>query len=133
MLEALKSLTWADYIYAAIMAFVLMRLITNVGKLIRMRHVPYAQEEAAREFDRKMMIQNCATLLPEATIHFRGRVFQKGMQVRITTLQKRIIEGELIGKNDKGLLCVIAGPHIIAHEIDKIEDMVEMPPYMERH
>jgi len=48
------------------------------------------------------------------------------MRVRITTLQKRIIEGEFIGKNDSDVLCVITGQHIIAHEINKIEDMTEM-------
>ena len=49
-----------------------------------------------------------------------------GMKVRITTLQQKIIEGEIIGKNDKDILCIITGEHIIAHEMNKIEDITEL-------
>ena len=48
------------------------------------------------------------------------------MKVRITTLQKRIIEGEIIGKNDKDILCIMTSQHIIAHELNKIEDITEL-------
>ena len=48
------------------------------------------------------------------------------MKVRITTLQQKIIEGEIIGKNDKDILCIITGEHIIAHEMNKIEDITEL-------
>ena len=65
-------------------------------------------------------------MFPVGTVNFRGKVFTTGMRVRITTLQKRIIEGEIIGKNDKDILCIITGQHIIAHELNKIEDMTEL-------
>ena len=132
MLQALQSLTWADYLYAAVMAYILMRLVTNISKLTKVGQYRQQGGETAADLDRKTAIQNCVALFPVDTVHFRGQVFTKGMMVRITTYQKRIIEGELIGRNEKGLLCVIVGPHIIAHEIDKIEDMVEMTTLMQK-
>ena len=122
MMEGFLNLTAADYIYAAITAFVATQLILVVSKFVKVVKITDSPQGGSREADRLMVIKKCM----EATINFRGKVFTKGMKVRITTFQKRIIEGEIIGKNEMNILCIIAGQHIIAHEMDKIEDMTEM-------
>lgn len=126
MLESFLSLSVTDYIYAAITAFVVTQLILIVSKFIKVTVVSVDEGVAYKETNKMQIIKKCMTMFPVDTIYFRGKVFSKGMQVRVTTLQKRIIEGELIGKNDMNILCIMAGQHIIAHEIDKIEDIVEM-------
>ena len=126
MMEGFLNLTAADYIYAAITAFVATQLILVVSKFVKVVKITDSPQGGSREADRLMVIKKCMEMFPEATINFRGKVFTKGMKVRITTFQKRIIEGEIIGKIEMNILCIIAGQHIIAHEMDKIEDMTEM-------
>ena len=127
MIEGFKNLTMADLLYAALMSFVATQLVLSVSRLLKSKSRSSETGVSYRETDRLMVIRKCIAMFPVETIYFRGKVFTKGMKVRITTFQKRIIEGELIGKNDMDILCIIAGQHIIAHDIAKIEDMIEMP------
>lgn len=126
MLEGFYKLTMTDYLYAALTAFVATQLILGVSRFIGFSKTNSGKAISYGEADRILVIKKCIAMFPVETIYFRGKVFTKGMKVRITTLQKRIIEGELIGKNEMDILCIVAGQHIIAHEIEKIEDMTEM-------
>ncbi|MGE4214338.1 MAG: hypothetical protein AB7E42_06125 [Anaerotignaceae bacterium] len=126
MLEGFYKLTTLDYMYAALFAFVATQLILAVSRIMSLSKRNEGEGVSYREADRILVIKKCIAMFPVETIYFRGKVFTKGMKVRITTLQKRIIEGELIGKNEMDILCIVAGQHIIAHEIEKIEDMTEM-------
>lgn len=126
MLEGFYKLTTTDYLYAALTAFVATQLILGISRFVGITKRKPDNGVSYREADRMMVIRKCIAMFPVETIYFRGKVFTKGMKVRITTLQKRIIEGELIGKNDMDILCIVAGQHIIAHEMEKIEDMTEM-------
>ena len=127
MLEGFYKLTTLDYLCAALTAFVATQFILSISRLVSFSKRKDGVGVNYREADRMMVIKKCIAMFPVETIYFRGKVFTKGMKVRITTLQKRIIEGELIGKNDMDILCIVAGQHIIAHEMEKIEDMTEMP------
>ncbi|HCT65554.1 MAG TPA: hypothetical protein DIC60_09880 [Lachnospiraceae bacterium] len=133
MLEGFYKLTTADYLYAALTAFVATQLILYFLRFIEISKINAREGVSYRESDRMMVIKKCIDMFPVETIYFRGKVFTKGMKVRIITLQKRIIEGELIGKNDMDILCIVAGQHIIAHEIEKIEDMTEMPKVLTKN
>lgn len=126
MLEGFYKLTTLDYLYAALAAFIITQLILAVSRFMKISKENSRGLVSYREADRILVIKKCIDMFPVETIYFRGKVFTKGMKVRITTLQKRIIEGELIGKNEMDILCIVAGQHIIAHEIGKIEDMTEM-------
>ncbi|MEA5082927.1 MAG: hypothetical protein VB018_02105 [Lachnospiraceae bacterium] len=126
MLEGFYKLTTLDYLYAALAAFIATQFILGVSRFMRLSKDSAKDAVSYREADRILVIKKCIAMFPVETIYFRGKVFTKGMKVRITTLQKRIIEGELIGKNEMDILCIVAGQHIIAHEIGKIEDMTEM-------
>ncbi|MDD3570064.1 MAG: hypothetical protein PHY44_03060 [Lachnospiraceae bacterium] len=126
MLEGFYKLTTLDYLYAALAAFIITQLILAVSRFMKISKENSKGFVSYREADRILVIKKCIAMFPVETIYFRGKVFTKGMKVRITTLQKRIIEGELIGKNEMDILCIVAGQHIIAHEIGKIEDITEM-------
>ena len=123
------SLTVVDYVCAAVTAFVATQLILLVSKIFKIFKAADAIQGEITQADMIAVIKKCVEMFPESTINFRGKVFKKGMRVRITTFQKRIIEGEIIGKNELDILCIIAGKDIIAHEIDKIEDITEMNQY----
>ena len=126
MLNGFYSLSYLDVIYAALMELVITQIILSFSKMRKTMARERLKQSLGSEFERLAVIKHCKNLLPVSTVNFRGKVFTAGMRVRITTLQKRIIEGEFIGKNDSDVLCVITGQHIIAHEINKIEDMTEM-------
>ena len=96
--------------------------IKEVSMCIQSKNGLNAQNEA----ERIAVIKQCRSMFPLETVNFRGKVFTTGMKVRITTFQKRIIEGEIIGKNDKDILCIMTNQHIIAHELNKIEDITEL-------
>ena len=125
MLQGFAGLTYVDVIYAALMAFVITQVILSFRRLrISVKFRPDAGQ--VNEAERRAIINECRHMFPVKTVNFRGKLFTTGMLVRITTLQQRIIEGEIIGKNDKDVLCVITGEHIIAHEMNKIEDITEI-------
>ncbi|MCJ7855918.1 hypothetical protein MUJ63_06315 [Lachnospiraceae bacterium NSJ-143] len=126
MLDGFSRLTYVDVIYAALAAFVITQVVLSFSRLKRNMARMRVQPGANREAERLAIIKQCRSMFPVGTVNFRGKVFTTGMRVRITTLQKRIIEGEIIGKNDKDILCIITGQHIIAHELNKIEDMTEL-------
>lgn len=126
MLNGFYNLSYLDVIYAALMALVITQIILSFSKMRKTMARERLKQSLGSEFERLAVIKHCKNLFPVSTVNFRGKVFTAGMRVRITTLQKRIIEGEFIGKNDSDVLCVITGQHIIAHEINKIEDMTEM-------
>ncbi len=126
MLESFMNLTYMDYIYAALTAFVITQMILSLGWLKRGLERSKDRLNSQNEAERLAVIKQCRSMFPLETVNFRGKVFTTGMKVRITTLQKRIIEGEIIGKNDKDILCIMTSQHIIAHELNKIEDITEL-------
>lgn len=124
MLEnLLESITVYDIVFAAAAAYLLTGLIIRITTVTRI----FRQKENLvmdyKLLDIVAVTAKCKELFPIDTIYFHGKVFRRGMQVQIITLQKKIIEGELIGKNRVDLVCVRTPNHIIAHEIEKIEDM----------
>ena len=128
MIEAFKNLSTLDYIYAALVSFMIFHIIKSIMKIKRSVVILHSAERADmdRENFRLDIIKKCKAMFPVGTINFRGKVFTSGMLVRITTLQKRIIEGEIIGKNEDDVLCIVTREHIIAHEMEKIEDITEL-------
>lgn len=116
-------LSGLDILFALAAAYLITRLILRIKKV---RGVLKNKEQLSMDYklmDLGAVMAKCKELFPIDTIYFRGQVFRRGMQVKIITMQKKVIEGELIGKNKIDLVCVRTQNHIIAHEIDKIEDM----------
>jgi len=126
MFDMYKTLTTWDIIYAAVLTLFLTQVILSINTIRKRIKVKVVRTSGGEEAAKKDIMKKCVELFPLDTINFRGKVFTKGAMVRVTTIQKRVIEGEIIGKNDMGVLCIITGKHIIAHEIDKIEDITEI-------
>ena len=126
MLDRLAALTGYDYVIAAVMAFFLTYIITRIAGIRRMVRDRDELEMNIINVDKDSVMERCAKMFPIDTMVFNGSVFKKGMIVKITTMQKRVFQGEFIGKNDMDIICILTREHIIAHEIKKITDMVSV-------
>ena len=122
MLEYLKYLNVYDYLYAAVAAFVITNLITKLSRIFLLNSKK-TDNILGKVENRTAVVEKCASMFPIDTVFFGGRIFNRGMMVKVTTVQKKIIEGELIGRNNMNILCIITKQSIVAHELDKIEDI----------
>lgn len=120
------TLTIYDWIFTAIVAYFVTSMILNITNFIkgikRMKHRQMISMDY-RIVDFEKLLSKCRELFPIDTVYFHGRIFHSGMRVKITTMQKTIIIGEIIGKNKMDLLCIKTQNQIIAHALDKIEEM----------
>ena len=126
MLEGLNSLNGYDYFYAAVLAFFITYVITKFRRLKNVLSEKDELEMNVNNIDKNSVIERCTKMFPIETIIFNGSVFKKGMTVRITTMQKKVFQGEFIGKNDMDIICILTNKHIIAHEIRKITEMISL-------
>lgn len=126
MLEGLNTLSGYDYFYAAVLAFFITYVITKFRRLKDALSENDELEMNVNNIDKNSVIERCTKMFPIETIIFNGSVFKKGMNVRITTMQKKVFQGEFIGKNDMDIICILTNKHIIAHEIRKITEMISL-------
>lgn len=70
--------------------------------------------------------EKCRELFPIDRLYFQGSEFRRGMRVKMTTVQHKIIEGEFIGVNDKDLICIRTATQIIIHQKEKIEQLHQL-------
>lgn len=123
-MEALfEDLSAYHVLFAAVLAFILTSLMMKIGQLHQIKKKSQSISEG-KFMDISAVMTKCRELFPIDTIYFHGKEFHRGMRVKIITIQNKVIEGELIGKNKVDLVCVRTQNHIIAHEIEKIEDIM---------
>lgn len=120
LLENIFSLTWQEVLFALCLAYVITYIIRSFQRLMaRGKEKTFV----VRSLDVPEVYERCKELFPIESISFHGRQFRRGMKIRITTIQKNVIEGELIGMNQVNLVCVRTSTQIIAHQLEKIEEM----------
>ena len=98
MAERLASLSVYNYIYAALIAFVVTYLIMKVKNFKKNIE---SRDELAMDYghiDRNSVMERCIKMFPIETVVFKGNVFKKGMTVRITTMQKKVFRESLSAK-----------------------------------
>lgn len=126
MLEGLGTLSGYDYFYAAVLAFFITYIMMRFKNLKKELTNKDEMQMNINNIDKNSIMERCTKMFPIETISFNGRVFKKGMVVRITTMQKKVFQGEFIGKNDLDIICILTNKHIIAHEIKKITEMISL-------
>ncbi len=120
-IEGFSNLGWRQVVFAACVAYV----VTYIYRMfVRGQERKKNGEKVLviKTLDRRAY-DRCAELFPIDKITFRGREFTRGMKIRVTTIQKNVIEGELIGLNQVNLVCIKTGNKIIAHQLEKIEEI----------
>ena len=128
MTGILSSLSAYDYLYAAVAAFAITFILIKLKGFVRVLTNSDPVSVNFKEVEMNSVMSKCADIFPIETVQFRGNIFRRGSKVRIVTKQKKIMEGKLVGKNDMEILCIITSNHVIAHEIDKILEMVSLEP-----
>lgn len=121
-MQGFVGITAIDFLQASVLAFFLTWFIisvTNFRKLIKRN----AFELDYLSKDINAILQKCYKLFPMDIVTFRGQTYRRGASIRVTTVQQKIFEGELIGLNSNHMLCLLTKKYIIAHELDNIEDI----------
>ncbi len=121
MLDSIQFTT-SELLFAAVVSFFLTWFIVNITAFRRLLRKNVA-EYGYLSKDIGRILQRCYALFPVDRLSFRGETYKRGASIRITTAQQRIFEGELIGLNNKHMVCIMTKKHIIAHDLENIEDI----------
>ena len=120
MKEYFSVLTWQDVFLAACLAYVITYIIRSFQRWIDRR---VEKTFVVRSLDVPGVYEKCRELFPIEKITFQGKEFTRGMRVKVTTQHENIIEGELIGMNKMNLVCIRTNSQIMAHQLEKIQEI----------
>ncbi len=120
MKEYFSVLTWQDVFLAACLAYVITYIIRSFQRWIDRR---VEKTFVVRSLDVPGVYEKCRELFPIEKITFQGKEFTRGMRVKVTTQHENIIEGELIGMNKMNLVCIRTNSQIIAHQLEKRQEI----------
>ena len=120
MKEYFSVLTWQAVFLAACLANVITYIIRSFQRWIDRR---VEKTFVVRSLDVPGVYEKCRELFPIEKITFQGKEFTRGMRVKVTTQHENIIEGELIGMNKMNLVCIRTNSQIIAHQLEKIQEI----------
>ena len=118
-------LTWQHYLFAASVAYVITYCYRVFSRLLARQKDRKKNGEKTyviKTFDRQA-VDRCKELFPIDVLSFKGREFKRGMQIKVTTIQNNTIIGEFIGLSQANLVCIKTGNQIIAHQLEKIEEV----------
>ena len=126
ILENLPLLTWQHYLFAAAVAYVITyiyRVFSRMAEKHKELKKNGEKTYVIKTFDRQA-VDRCKELFPIDVLSFKGREFRRGMQIKVTTIQKNTIVGEFIGLSQANLVCIkTVNNKIIAHQLEKIEEV----------
>jgi len=111
-----------DIVYAALLAFLIYTMVTWLWKKSGNKTAK-EKEEVYKKMLSSGAINKCYELFPLDEVDFEGKSFLKGEKVNIKTLNHRILEGILVGRDDKGRLCIVTDRYVIVHDIKEIFEM----------
>lgn len=129
MKDLLHTLTVYDWILTAVIAYFITHMILRINKFKKTINNIKQRQMISMDYkvmDIEKIMAKCHELFPIDTVYFKGKAFHSGMRVRITTIQQKVFEGEIIGKSKMDLLCIRTQNQIIAHDLDKIEQMEQL-------
>lgn len=116
------NLSLDEILFAAILGLIITWLIQNIIKFRKFikemsSNLSYNSEDLAK------IMERCYAMFPIDKVLFKDKTFIRGSKIRITTMQNKIFEGELIGLNNKNMICIMTKKYIMAHEISNIENI----------
>ena len=125
ILQNLPLLTWQHYLFAASVAYVITyiyRVFSRVLEHSKEKKKNGEKTYVIKTFDRQA-VDRCKELFPIDVLAFKGREFKRGTQIKVTTIQNNTIIGEFIGLSQANLVCIKTGNQIIAHQLEKIQEV----------
>ena len=118
-----QYITAEELVYIAVIAFFITWFIHN---LIKFKKIMELGSDNTAVKDIKKVLDRCYAMFPLENVSFKGQTFKRGMRVKITTLQDKVFEGELIGTNYRNLVCIMTSRLVVAHELSNIRDITQV-------
>lgn len=106
-------LTFNDILTAFLLAAVITWLINRASSFVFISKAP----------DLEFILKKCYDLFPTEILQFRGKVYKRGMNIRLVTNQNKIFEGKFLGLNSDDMICLMTRGFIIAQALKNIEEM----------
>lgn len=124
MIDRILALGWSDVVIAASIAYAIFSIISKVQKGFIKKDDHHTYQ--VRNINMAEVNEKCRELFPIQSLTFRGKEFSRGARIKIITIQKKIIEGELVGINQVNIVCIRTHNQIIAHQLEKIEEIIDI-------
>jgi len=125
MLNIFKNLSLIDYALAFIAAALIMQFIKKITKTrenVKKRPVMLLFPP----IDFAVILRRCHKMFPNESLNINGTNFYRGMNVRVTTNENKIFEGQLIGHNNDNIYCVLTKTAIATDDLGNVADMAEI-------
>ena len=114
-----------DVVFAASFAYIIMLAFRGISRLFRglvtRTVVISVRPSDLDETQRGMLLEKCWRLFPYEELDWDGTSFLRGSNIKITTNDGTKIEGQMVGVNDDGMICIITDSSVIAQELTAIE------------
>lgn len=107
----LSLLTTNDILIALALAAVLTWIVNRIAATIIVQKTP--------EFER--VLKKCYDMFPGEILRFHGEVYRRGTNIRLTTTQNKVLEGEFLGLGEDNMICIMTKKFIIAQDLVNIE------------
>ena len=109
----LNLLTTNDIILALALAAIFTWIINRIAESVIIHRAPNLEQ----------VLKKCYDMFPEEILQFRGEIYRRGMNIRLTTTQNKIVEGEFLGLGDDDMICIMTKKFIIAQALVNVEKM----------
>lgn len=113
------NLTVSDIALAALLALAVYLMVTWLLRRYGLSSTKLSEDMYVL-MQKNGYMAKCRELFPTPEVIFNGVRYTAGDKIRIKTLNHKILEGILIGSDDKGRLCVITNRYVIVHDINQI-------------
>ncbi len=119
--EFFNVISLNDVLLCMIAAFFLAHLIRIVNVILRLMKDETVFEKNPSELS--STLEKCYSLFPKDIFDFNGMTFRRGLYVRLKTVTSKIIEGKIIGLNERDEICVITRTYISAEKLNDIAEI----------
>jgi hypothetical protein len=121
----LDIFTPTDILMASAAAFLLTGLVNGLIKLFKFA-VNRTTEFDYEPHNRESVTKKFCALFPNEQLKFNDTLFKRGMQIRISTIRDKFIEGQFIGVNSENIICVITQHQVVAQELGMVDEIEEV-------
>ena len=123
-MSLLSYLSPGDVLFSAFSAFIATFFIVKLPYFYKLMKDDTHFVDNPSNYSR--ILEKCFSLFPVNELEFLGATFKKGDSVRLTTKDKKIIEGLFVGLNKHKDLCVITRTFISAQNLDNVAEITHV-------
>lgn len=120
MLENFMALSWQQVVLAAVLSLIVFYII----RPFVFRKQKQGNKKTWGEVEMAKVMTRCLEMFPIDTVPFQEKEFKRGMKIRVVT-ENEVIDGELLGMNQKKVICICTHTQIVAAPLNKIKEMIQ--------